>query len=619
MSKVDLFFARLNKNFVFRYISSIKLAIPLMLIVSMVVAWGTVVESQYNSEYSSLLIYKSGWFGFLLILLWINIFSATLSRWPWKKHHTGFIITHIGLLTLLMGGYITNESGTDGQLMVQENQSSRSVVLPNLMFGYQIENQPNVQKIVFKKMLKAKEKEDLNSINNEIGQFVNVEKYIPFAKTSRVYKSEPSQSDEIALSFILKSQFFNVNEWLHTTENAQMQMGPATLKITKVQDFDLNVTTKKLKPQEPQSSHTKKLKKKSPTDLNQDKVLVFNPKNTQESREILVSDLQKNEIEVFNLKLRLQKKYRSAIVAGNKLNENPDPSISNPALELQVEQNNKVLREVLYANFKDFSLNKDGVFGYRMEYLNSVGQGSDEPDDPVAQDPQSIKSGSRVIEFKVSSQAPHKTQVVLYKEGQEVLKQILSEGEKLTTPWMGMEIFIGTIEAHALESSEVTAINPEKRSDLPTSAILLNTAQNQKIWLTEGEQKTVSINDRNFTFYYGKEIIDLPFEVTLKKFTKLDYPGTSTPMSFESLVQINDESQSQKISMNEPFKKEGFTLYQASYIMNPTEAPISIFSVNKDPGRWLKYLGSLILSIGVITFTLMRSRLAKSTPTHPKP
>jgi len=89
MSKVDLFFARLNKNFVFRYISSIKLAIPLMLIVSMVVAWGTVVESQYNSEYSSLLIYKSGWFGFLLILLWINIFSATLSRWPWKKHHTG--------------------------------------------------------------------------------------------------------------------------------------------------------------------------------------------------------------------------------------------------------------------------------------------------------------------------------------------------------------------------------------------------------------------------------------------------------------------------------------------------------------------------------------------------
>jgi hypothetical protein len=31
--------------------------------------------------------------------------------------------------------------------------------------------------------------------------------------------------------------------------------------------------------------------------------------------------------------------------------------------------------------------------------------------------------------------------------------------------------------------------------------------------------------------------------------------------------------------------------------------------VNKDPGRFWKYLGSIILAIGVILYTLMKSRL----------
>ena len=82
-------------------------------------------------------------------------------------------------------------------------------------------------------------------------------------------------------------------------------------------------------------------------------------------------------------------------------------------------------------------------------------------------------------------------------------------------------------------------------------------------------------------------------------------------MSFESLVQVARTGIVQKISMNEPLKLEGFTIYQASYSITP-EQTLSIFSVNQDPGRFLKYLGSLILGIGIITITLMRSRVWKN-------
>ena len=54
----------------------------------------------------------------------------------------------------------------------------------------------------------------------------------------------------------------------------------------------------------------------------------------------------------------------------------------------------------------------------------------------------------------------------------------------------------------------------------------------------------------------------------------------------------------QLISMNEPLKYAGYTLYQASFSKEEGRPPLSIFSVNRDAGRWLKYLGSLTIVLG---------------------
>jgi len=54
--------------------------------------------------------------------------------------------------------------------------------------------------------------------------------------------------------------------------------------------------------------------------------------------------------------------------------------------------------------------------------------------------------------------------------------------------------------------------------------------------------------------------------------------------------------------MNEPLKFGGYTFYQASYNQDERtgEPTATVLSVNYDPGRWIKYLGSLILSVGII-------------------
>jgi hypothetical protein len=39
-------------------------------------------------------------------------------NWPWKRHQTGFLITHLGLLTLIVGGILNSVAGTDAQMLL---------------------------------------------------------------------------------------------------------------------------------------------------------------------------------------------------------------------------------------------------------------------------------------------------------------------------------------------------------------------------------------------------------------------------------------------------------------------------------------------------------------------
>ena len=639
----------LNKNKIFKFFSSVKLAVPLMLILSAVVAYGTILESQYNSEYSSLMIYKTMWFGILIILLWINIFCATISRIPFKKHHTGFVITHIGLLLLLIGGYVTNQYGIDGQLSVTEGQSSSAVVLPNLMIGYQSESAPTPQIVKFKKMIREKKQSELDFINDEVGHLFQVVNYIPFGQIEKVYKSNENSDDNVALSFILKSNFFNVSEWLHTQNNPQMQLGPATLKIIKVDSLDeqeSNFSSKNLKNKLQKNKEVKAQRViNSDQSTSVDLIEVYDFKTGQKIKDLSVDQLLKKPFVYNGTKISISRKYRAAIVAANKLEESLDPNQSNPALELTIENSGQKLREVLYAKFSQFSLNQNGSFGLRFIYKSQGVESSAQPvgmggasnnphasqgtknlneeqapqmeqenqmDRPTGAAPSMDSMGSRVVEFKVVASDRKKARVTLYKNNEKVMTQIINVGESLQTPWMGMKIFLGTIQVGSEESIEVMPINPEKRAQLPPSAIKVQAGRDQVFWLTEGEQKNVQIQNKNYVIYFGREIYELPFSVYLDQFKKVDYPGTTTAMSFESMARFSESGELKKVSMNEPHKQDGYTLYQASYVQNPGQSAISVFSVNQDPGRALKYIGSLILAFGIIILTYMRSNMYKN-------
>ena len=71
------------------------------------------------------------------------------------------------------------------------------------------------------------------------------------------------------------------------------------------------------------------------------------------------------------------------------------------------------------------------------------------------------------------------------------------------------------------------------------------------------------------------------------------------------------------VFMNNPLKFSNFTFYQASYFpLNESEGQGkygSVLSVNFDPGRPAKYLGSLLIIVGSIWhFSLRRKKQKKA-------
>jgi cytochrome c biogenesis protein ResB len=95
---------------------------------------------------------------------------------------------------------------------------------------------------------------------------------------------------------------------------------------------------------------------------------------------------------------------------------------------------------------------------------------------------------------------------------------------------------------------------------------------------------------------------ELPFLVKLMDFRKIVYPGTEMAASFECDVQLIDAERGvilmRKISMNNPLRHRGFSLFQSSYVPGPVET--TVLSVRNDPGTPFVYAGFLIVVAGVV-------------------
>src|SRR6266436_808796 len=103
-------------NPVFEFFASLKLSAVLLAVIIVAAIAGTIYESSFDAKVARAYVYGAPWFNIWLVLLEANLACSALSRWPWRKHHLAFLITHLGIITLLIGSLIGRILGIEGTI-----------------------------------------------------------------------------------------------------------------------------------------------------------------------------------------------------------------------------------------------------------------------------------------------------------------------------------------------------------------------------------------------------------------------------------------------------------------------------------------------------------------------
>ena len=101
-----------------RWLGGVELAICLIGVAAVAVAWGTYLESKSQSHlFAASVVYGHLGFTVLLLLFFVNILFSALRRWPFERKHLPFLLTHLGLLFVLAGAMAKQQWGLQGVMV----------------------------------------------------------------------------------------------------------------------------------------------------------------------------------------------------------------------------------------------------------------------------------------------------------------------------------------------------------------------------------------------------------------------------------------------------------------------------------------------------------------------
>jgi len=110
-------------------LGSLKLAVLLLVTIAAACAVATFMESSLSFKVAKYYIYDAPWFLLWLGLLVANLSCAALTRWPWQRRHAGFVVTHGGIVLLLLGALVGQQKGFEGTMTLQEGAEPSSTLL----------------------------------------------------------------------------------------------------------------------------------------------------------------------------------------------------------------------------------------------------------------------------------------------------------------------------------------------------------------------------------------------------------------------------------------------------------------------------------------------------------
>jgi hypothetical protein len=577
-----------------------------------------VVAAKTDANTAREWVYNAWWFNLAFGLLWWNIFAATMVRYPWPKRLTGFVITHAGLLTIIIASLITRVAGVEGQLRLEEGESrayleqiERDSLFVRLPDGTRHE--------VDGRALRRLNPDQPRRIGGSTWAF-EVTEYYMNSHVRQGYVRAPAgpPAAEVVLD---GPQFGAVPRWFLPTDARprmrRLELGILTVEAQWLADAQAVAGFESPAPAADDGGH-----------------LRLRMRDGSE-RMIPVADLQAGPVTLDDtVQVVLRRLVDNAIVGTGPdgrqaLVESPDPARgAGPAIEFAVEWADGSEEHAAFARMPTFHSRKGGhadgapkAQTYRGWY--------DLPQPPF--------EGKGVA---LGLTPTGEVRARLHGDDGRPMGEIrrLALGEKLTTPWNGIAVRVRTLLESARPHVELVDASAERipRGFMAVPGVRLNLYGPdgmEPAWLQQFRPQEVHHPGGavHLEWNYGRYPLD--FQVTLLDFRKVDYPGTTRAASFESDVRVQDpvrgRNEQVTISMNYPMEHAGvpwwpgsdWAFYQSSFQQPEGRREGSVFSVAYDPGYGLNMVGSVLVIFGIFTMFYLvpyfRPKRKKRAPAPP--
>jgi ABC-type transport system involved in cytochrome c biogenesis permease subunit len=584
--------SRGHLGIVFRFLASAKLAVVLFVGLAIVLAVATILETKHGTAYSQWYVYHSVWFLGLLCMLGVNSFCAAAIRFPWKRHQTGFVVTHAGLLILLAGSMQSFLGGIEGHVSLAEGETATSLTLPRLSqitavwaerpgeppYEFTFESGP-----VDWSAGKTLDIGEVDGVRARILRFIRhakpVEEWIagdaqtggPLVK----FKMSGPDGTVIADHYLADEQFGDA-----------LLVGPIRLQLQRA-------TTDRMLDDFVSP----------PTDeLGDGGLLLMYYKDTVER--VPVQDNVGKQITLGDTGVSVEISTYLPNARPDRMGQfttNGDQP-RNPLVELRVHVPGETEPQRQIASAKEPLLNMDGVYGrvcpVKFIYLHPA------------------VTPSTGVELLQTSDGKLHSRVCA--EGRFTSRAEISSGDRIKLHG-NFELSIVQYMPRATRkiSFEPAKVTARKQDEFQPAALVEITADGvaRQAWLQRSDAdigfNTIDTPQGRLNVRYGYGKIPLGFSLKLVDFRRQQNPGGAGDAALFSDVQVVDDArrvdQQYRISMNEPLTHGRFTFYQSSFSDDGHGHEASVLRVAYDPGRVLKYVGSLMICMGIAIMFYMRA------------
>jgi hypothetical protein len=627
-----------QRNSIFEFFASLKLAVVLLAVLIVAAIAGTIYESSFDAKVARAYIYGAPWFNLWLVLLGTNLACSALSRWPWRKHHLAFLITHLGIITLLIGSLIGRIWGDEGtitlfkgepptnRLLVDERQL-RVHDVDGIVKGYPAEflhHPPTPQR-----------PRDLGLLAG--GAHLQIVDYAP-AIEGKLNPKPVNDGGAPALHFTIATAMMNqrLDAWLlaDDPQHGNFSMGLANIELKRgtanavaagvppaAQPTRLPPQNEEVDLEESIFAFSKapdeqigRVRKGGSTGA---KVRLSAPKDGNKGQVVISSGDKEARFDV------AENLGREVVIDGTSFTlkiENywPDFRIENgKPTSLSDQPNNPVVLVTIHGKGNPIAAAETNPHGSGKELAATGGPPAmPAPGEEAPNHLTLFVADDGVITYELASR----------KNGKSSGKIDLNK--PLPTGWADWQLVVDKTVPHAMQRMDFTPGKSEQTStassatDLP-DGLLIRIQQNVEIieqWVPAGWQITIPIRQRpdspertspnEISVAYGWKTVSLPIGLELLDFEVKRNEGSDSPAGFKSTLRVvtaGGETATGACWMNNPFSFPGtwrhtwtgltYKISQASW--NPENLNQSTVQILRDPGWLLKWIGSLLVVVGV--------------------